>query len=55
VHVLAAPFAHAIALMALAALGVSYGPVHDPVHDGSPASSLPCYGAQFPSLGIEII
>jgi len=45
---LAAPIAPAIALMALAALGLSGDPVHDPVPPGGGASRCPvtvCNGA----------
>jgi hypothetical protein len=39
VHALAAPIARAIALTALAALGLSGDPVHEPVH----AEALPLH------------
>ena len=40
-HALAAPIARAIARMALAALGLSGDPVHEPVHARDPASPHP--------------
>ena len=44
-HALAAPMAREIALVALAALGLSGDPVHEPVHARSPASPPSCYCA----------
>ena len=44
-HALAAPMAPAIARMALAALGLSGDPVHEPVHARDPASPASCYCA----------
>jgi hypothetical protein len=44
-HALAAPMAQEIALVALAALGLSGDPVHEPVHARSPASPPSCYCA----------
>jgi len=44
-HALAAPIAQAIAQMALAALGLSGDPVHEPVHARDPASPASCYCA----------
>ena len=41
-HALAAPIARAIAQMALAALGLSGDPVHEPVHARDPASPASC-------------
>ena len=41
-HALAAPIARAIAQMALAALGLSGNPVHEPVHARDPASPASC-------------
>ena len=40
-HALAAPIALVIAQMALAALGLSGDPVHEPVHVRDPASPHP--------------
>jgi predicted DNA-binding transcriptional regulator YafY len=44
-HALAAPIARAIARMALAALGLSGDPVHEPVRVRDPASPASCYRA----------
>ena len=44
-HALAAPIARVMARMALAALGLSGGPVHESVHARGPASPAFCYCA----------
>ena len=44
-YALAAPIPQAIAQMALAALGLSGNPVHEPVHARDPASPASCYCA----------
>ena len=44
-HALAAPMAWVIARMALAALGLSGDPVHEPVHVRGPESPPSCYSA----------
>ena len=53
-HALTAPIAPSIALMALAALGLSDDPVHEPVHARDLCVSSSCYLSKYYSRGFTL-